>query len=140
MIVAGVRAYPHDSGHIAALVAVTCVVFWIAHVYAHGLGHAVSHHEHVTRRELWEIARGEGAIVEAAVPPVVALLLGAVGILSTRNAAWIAFALGLGVLGVQGVVFARVERLGWLGTTVVVAANLGLGLILVALKLFVSHH
>jgi hypothetical protein len=41
---------------------------------------------------------------------------------------------------VQGVVFARVERLGWLGTTIVVAANLGLGLILVALKLVVTHH
>lgn len=140
VIVAGVRAYPHESGHIAALVAVTCLVFWFAHVYAHALGHAVSNKEHVTFAELREIARGEGAIVEAAVPPVVALLLGAVGLLSTKNAAWLAFVLGLGVLGVQGVIFARVERLGWLGTTVVVAANLGLGLILVALKLLVSHH
>lgn len=140
MIVAGVRAYPHDAGHIAALVAVTSVVFWFAHVYAHGLGHAVSHKEHVTLAEFWAIARAEGSVVEAAVPPVGALLLGALGILSTRNAAWLAFILGLGVLGVQGVVFARVERLGWLGTTIVVAANLGLGLILVALKLVVTHH
>jgi hypothetical protein len=140
VIVAGARAYPHDAGHIAAVVAVTSVVFWFAHVYAHSLGHAVSHREHVSLAEFWEIARSEGALVEAAVPPVAALLLGAVGILSTRNATWLAFALGLGVLGVQGLVFARVERLGWLGTTVVVAANLGLGLLLVALKLVVSHH
>jgi hypothetical protein len=140
VIVAGARAYPHDAGHIAALVAVTSLVFWVAHVYAHSLGQAAGRHEHVTRAEVGEIARRESSIVEAAVPPVVALLLGAVGILSTRNAAWLAFALGLGVLGVQGVVFARVERLGWLGTTIVVAANLGLGLILVALKLVVTHH
>ena len=34
VIVAGARAYPHSAGHIAVLVAVTCAVFWIAHVYA----------------------------------------------------------------------------------------------------------
>jgi hypothetical protein len=75
VIVAGARAYPHSAGHIAALVAVTCAVFWIAHVYAHGLGHGVAHGEHLTLRELRMIARREGSIVEAAVPPVLALLL-----------------------------------------------------------------
>jgi hypothetical protein len=40
---------------------------------------------------------------------------------------------------VQGVVFARVERLGWLGTAAVVATNVGLGVVLVALKLLVAH-
>src|SRR5262249_19004441 len=41
VIVAGARAYPHGAGHIAALVIVTNVVFWLAHVYAHGLAHSV---------------------------------------------------------------------------------------------------
>ena len=52
---------------------------------------------------------------------------------------WLAFSLGLAVLAVQGVVFARVERLGRLGTLAVVTANLGLGVLLVGLKLLVSH-
>ena len=140
VIVAGARAYPHETGHIAAVVVVTCVVFWGAHVYAHALGHAVAHREHVTLSELAEIGRREGSIVEAAVPPVAALLLGAAGIVSASASLWLAFAAGLAVLAAQGVVFARVERLGFLASVAVVAANLGLGLVLVALKLFVSHH
>jgi hypothetical protein len=66
-------------------------------------------------------------------------MLGAFGVLSSRAAVWLAFGLGLAVLAVQGVVFARVERLGLLGTLGVVAANLGLGVLLVGLKLLVSH-
>jgi hypothetical protein len=43
------------------------------------------------------------------------------------------------VLAVEGIVFARIERLGRLGTLAIVVANLALGLALVALKLFVTH-
>ena len=138
-VVAGARAYPHEAGHIAALVAVTSVALWLAHVYAHGLGHSVAHNEHLTLGELGHIARREGSIVEAAVPPVAALLLGALGILSTRLAVWLAFGLGLVVLAVQGVAFARVERLGLLGTLVIVALNLGFGALLIGLKLILTH-
>jgi hypothetical protein len=139
VVVAGARAYPHQPGHIAIVVAVTSVIFWLAHVYSHALAHSVGTGEHLSLGELGHIARREASLLEAAVPPIVALLLGAVGILSARASGWAAFGAGLVVLGAQGVVFARVERLGWLGTLVVVSANLGLGLVLVALKLFVSH-
>ena len=139
VIVAGARAYPHGPGHIALLVAVTCVIFWLTHVYAHGLGHAVAREEHLTRAELAQIARREGSIVEAAVPPVAVLLLGAVGLLSTDAAVWLAFGSGLVVLVAQGLVFARVEHLGPLATFAVASANLSLGLLLAALKLLLSH-
>jgi hypothetical protein len=138
-VVAGARAYPHEPGHIATLVTVTVVVFWLAHVYAHALGHSVSHDEHVSRAELGKIARREASIIEAAVPPVAALVLGSVGLLSTHTAVWAALGLGLVVLGAQGIMFARVERLGWLATLVVVAVNVGLGVLLVGLKLLVTH-
>lgn len=139
VVVAGGRAYPHDAGHIAALVSVTAVALWLAHVYAHSLGHSLAHDEHVTFAELRHIAHREGSIVEAAVPPVAALLLGAVGIVATRTAVWLAFALGLAVLATQGLRFARTERLGWLGTLLVVGGNLSLGLLLVLVKLVVTH-
>lgn len=139
VVVAGARSYPHGPGHIAALVAVTSTVFWIAHVYAHGLGHSASLGEHLSLAELKRIGRREGALVEAAVPPIAALLLGAVGILSARTSVWLALACGLVVLAVQGLVFSRAERLGAGATLVVVCANLGLGLLLVALKLLISH-
>ena len=139
VLVAGSRAFPDDAGQIVAMVAVTSVVFWLAHVYAHGLAHGVIHDEHLSLAELRRIARREGSIVGAAVPPLAALLLGAFGVLSTYAAVWIAFGLGLGVLAVQGVIFARVERLGWPAALLVVAANVGLGVVLVGLKVFVSH-
>ena len=139
VIVGGARAYPHEPGHIAVVVAVTCAVFWLAHVYAHGIGHAVHLNEHLSFAELLQIARRESSVIEAAVPPIVALLLGAVGVFDGTTSVWIAFALGLVVLGAQGIVFARIERMGAVATVGVVAANLGLGVVLVLLKLFVSH-
>jgi hypothetical protein len=139
VIVAGAKAYPHGPGHIAAVVVVTTFVFWLAHVYAHAVGHSVARDEHLSFAELRYIARRESSIIEAALPPVAALALGHFGVISTHTSVWLAFGLGLGVLTAQGITFARVERLGLLGTLVVVALNLGLGLVLIALKLVVSH-
>ena len=139
VIAAAAQAFSHAPGHIAVLAVVTVVVFWLAHVYAHGVGHSVAHDEHLSLAELGHIARREASIMEAAVPPVGALLLGAAGVISTHASVWIAFGLGLAVLVVQGFTFARVERLGLLGTLVVVALNLGFGLVLIGLKLVVTH-
>jgi hypothetical protein len=63
-----------------------------------------------------------------------------VGLFSERVSVWVALALGLAVLAAQGLSFARAERLTWLGTTVVLALNLGLGFLLIGLKLAVSYH
>ncbi len=139
MIIVGAKAYPDGPGRIAAFVVVTSVVFWLAHVYAHALGQSVSRGERLSFAELWDVARHEGAIVEAALPPVVPLLLAALGVISTVAAVWAAFGLGLLVLAVQGWEFARAERLGWLGTSAAVAANLGFGLLLVGIKLVLTH-
>jgi hypothetical protein len=139
VVVAGARAYPHAAGHIAALVAATTVAFWLAHVYSHALAHSVASDQHLSFGELRRIARREGSIIEAALPPLAALLLGAVGVLSTQVAVWSAFGLGLAVLAAEGVTVARVERLGPLATLAVVAGNVSLGVLLVGLKLVVSH-
>jgi hypothetical protein len=139
VLVAGARAFPDSPGRVAVLVTATCATFWLAHVYAHGLAHSVAHREHLSFAALRRIAPREGAIVEAAAPLVVALLLGAVGILPATAALWSAFAVGLVVLAVQALVFARVEELSWPATLLVLAINLGLGLALVALKLALTH-
>lgn len=139
VLAAGARAYPHDAGHIAAVVAVTSIVFWLAHVYAHGVAHSIAHDQHLSLADLRRIARREGSIVEAALPSLAALLLGAFGLVSTKAAVWGAFGVGLAVLVLQGITFARVERLGRLGTLAVVSTNLALGTALVGLKLLVAH-
>ncbi|HEX6679803.1 MAG TPA: hypothetical protein VF063_04080 [Gaiellaceae bacterium] len=139
VVVVGARAYPHESAHIAGLVAATTFAFWLAHVYAHALAHSVARDQHLSVAELLYIARREASIMEAAVPPVAALLLGELGVISDQVAVWTAFVLGLVVLAAQGVTVARVERLGRLGTLAVVAGNVSLGVLLVGLKLLVSH-
>jgi hypothetical protein len=139
VLAGGAKAYPDNAGKIAILVGVTSVVFWLAHVYAHGLARVVAKDQHVSFAELRQVARHEASLIEAAIPPIIPLLVAALGLISTRSAVWIAYALGLGVLVAQGFVFARIERLGWLGTATVVTANVALGVALVALKLVVSH-
>ena len=138
VIVAGARAYPDDTTRIAALVAVTTVVFWLAHAYAHALTHSVRTGERLTVDEVRRIGRQEAALILAGVPPIVVLLLGSLDVLDADTATWLALGIGLVVLAVQGFVFARAERLGPAGTAAVVAVNLALGLLLVALKLLVA--
>jgi hypothetical protein len=138
VIVAGARAYPDDTTRIAALVAVTTVVFWLAHAYSHALTHSVRTGERLTVDEVRRIGRQEAALIVAGVPSIVVLLLGSLDVLDADTATWLALGTGLVVLAVQGFVFARAERLGTAGTAVVVAVNLALGLLLVALKLLVA--
>ena len=75
----------------------------------------------------------------AGVLPFLALALGAIGVLREDNAVWVALAVGLATLGAEGIRFARLEQLGLAGTVVATAANVALGLIVVALKVFVEH-
>ena len=84
VLVAGVRAYPDDAGRIAVLVLVTSFVLWVAHVW-HALAHSVAHDERVSPAELRLIARREGSLVEAAVPLLAALMLGAFDAVSTST-------------------------------------------------------
>jgi hypothetical protein len=139
-IVAGAHAYQNGAGHIAALVLITTVVFWLAHVYADALADSIRKGQHLSWAELREIAGRESSIIEAAVTPVLLLVLGSIGVFSVHTAVWLAFVAGLAVLVTEGFAFARAEKLGALGTAAIVGANLGMGLLLVGLKLWVSHH
>jgi hypothetical protein len=114
-------------------------VLWIAHVYSHALGDAISVERRLTPSELFEIARRELAIPLVAVLPTAALVFGALGLLRERTAIWLAVGIGVATLTAQGFRYAEAERLGRSGTLIAVAINLGLGLIIVGLKGFVAH-
>ena len=128
-----------DLWRLAAIVATTVVVLWIAHVYAHGLAESIQVGRSLDADELASVARRELAIPLAAVTPLAALVLGAVGVLGDDTAVWVAFVLGLVTLAVQGLRYARVERLGRGGTVLAIGVNLFLGVAIVALKIFVAH-
>jgi hypothetical protein len=138
-LAAGGNAYEDDLWHLVAIVVTTVVVLWIAHVYAHGLGESL----HVGRRldvaELGAIAGRELAVPLAAVAPTAMLVLGAVGVFRGSTAVWLALGLCIATLAIQGLRYARLERLSRLGTVASVAVNLALGLTIVALKVAVAH-
>ena len=136
---AGGKTYRHNLWGLIAIVDVTVLVLWLAHVYAHGLGESLQVGRRLQRGELRAVARRELAIPLAAVVPTAALVLGAVGLLDARTAEWLAFWLGVATLAVQGVRYARVERLSRSGALIAVAVNVTLGLVLVLLEVIVSH-
>jgi hypothetical protein len=139
VIVTGSKAFPDELGHLAVLVAVTTIVFWLAHVYSDALAFSIGHDTHLSLGEFGHIARREASILAAGVPPAVALLFGSIGLLSGTVAIWLSFGLGLAVLGVAGVVFARVERLGPVQGSMAVLANLTVGILLIGLKVLIVH-
>ena len=124
---------------LAGIVASTVVVFWVAHLYAHGLSESITLSRRITLDELTHIARREAGLLFAAAAPIAALVVGAAGVVSITTAVWVALAIGLATLAVEGFRYARLERLGRAGTLVAVAVNLGLGLLVVALKAGLAH-
>jgi hypothetical protein len=135
----GASAYEHDLWRLDALVLATVLILWIAHAYAHGLGESLRLGRRLTSTQLSTIISHELAIPLAAVLPLTAISIGALRAFDDTRAFWTAFALGVATLGVQGVRFARLERLSLVGTVASVAINLSLVLMIVALKVLVSH-
>ena len=135
----GAREFQHRLWQLDALVAVSAIVLWVAHVYSHGLGESLSLGRRLTLAELRDIAQREYAIILAAALPVVAITLGAIGLVGDHAAVRAALGLGIITLAAQGVRYARLERLSRFGTIVTVSVNLALGLTIVAMEVFVAH-
>ena len=138
-LVAGAPAFRDKLWNFFAVVVTTTLVFWAAHIYAHGLAESLQLRRRLTAAELGRIAHRERAIGLAVVLPALALLLGAVGAFGGSTAVWLALGLGVAALTVQGVRYARLERLSRTGTAVVVGLNLLLGMSIVILKVLVVH-
>jgi hypothetical protein len=128
-----------DPWRVATIVVTTTLVLWLAHVYSRAIGESIYSGRRLDRRELFEVAREEFTVPLAGVGPVAFLVLGAAGVLRESTAVFAALMIGLLSLAAAGVLYARVERLSPLWTAVSVAVNLGLGLVIVALEVGLSH-
>jgi hypothetical protein len=138
-LAAGATAYQYDLWRLGAIVSASVLILWIAHAYAHALGESLRLGRRLTRIELMTITGRELAIPLASILPLVAIALGALGLVRDRTAIWLALAIGVATLAVQGIRYARLERLSRIGTLVSVALNLSLGLLIVALKVLLAH-
>jgi hypothetical protein len=128
-----------DLWEVSAIVATSVLVIWIAHVYAHGLGESIELGRRLDGPELVAIARRELWIPLAAVAPIAALAIGALGLVRETRAVWLAILIALATLMLQGARYAAVEQLGRTGTLVSIGVNTLLGLVIVALKAGLSH-
>jgi hypothetical protein len=128
-----------DAWRLAVVVGVTVLVLWVAHVYSHALAESLERRRRLDRGELGSVARRELAIPAAAVVPIAALVLAAVGVLREQTAVWLALGVGVATLAVQGARYATVEQLGRAGTLAAIALNLILGLVIVGLEASVAH-
>jgi hypothetical protein len=139
VLTAGAPAFEHGSWHLLAVLGVTVLVFWTAHVYTHVIGESLQEGRRLERRQVQAIARRELAIPLAAVLPMAMVALGVVGAIEASTSLWLAAGISVATLTVQGIRYARLERLSRTGTIVSVAINLSLGLALVVLKVAVTH-
>ncbi len=139
VLAAGAKPYQHALWRLEVIAAVSVVVLWLAHVYAHGLGESLNRGRRVTPSELSSIARREYSVVAAAILPLISVGLGAVGLLAPSNAVRLGLWFGVLALTVQGVRYSRLERLSTTAALFTVGMNLGIGLGLVALEVLVAH-
>jgi hypothetical protein len=136
---AGAKSYRHSLWQLDALAAISALVLWVAHVYAHGLGESLRLGRRLSVGEVRSVARREYSIVLAAVPPVIAVALGAAGVIPAGSALWLAFGSGVVTLTAQGVRYARLEDLSFLATLVTVSINVLVGLTIIAAEVLVAH-
>ncbi len=133
------RVFPNDPWKVEELVATTAVVLWIAHLYTHALSESISEGRRLNGSGVWTLAVRELGILLAAIPASIALTLGALDLFDETVSIWLALGLGLLVLALEGVRYARIERLGSAGLLMAVAVNVGIGLLVVGLKAEVLH-
>lgn len=138
-IVAGGANEGVGAWELAVAVVVTTIVLGLAHLYAELVAGGIHRQRSLTTAERALVWRREVAIPLAAGLPVAVLVLGAADVVDESAAVWIALGIGLATLGVQGLRYARVERLSTARTIASVGLNLALGLIMVALKVAISH-
>jgi hypothetical protein len=139
VIAAGAKAYEHELWRLVVLAGGSSLVLWLAHVYADGLGESLILGRRLTVDELSAITRREYSVIAAAILPLAAVGLGALGVIAQRTAVQLALWLGVVVLTAQGVRYARMAHMSPRAACAAVSLNLAIGLGLVALEILIAH-
>ena len=138
-VAAGSSGNETNAWRLATVVAVTVLVLWIAHVYAHAIAESLELGRRLDRAEFAAVARREWAIPAAAVAPVGALVLAALGVLGEHTGVRLALGFGVVTLAAQGARYATLEQLSRSGKLASIALNVLLGLVIVTLEVLLAH-
>ena len=147
ILVSGLVATASGTGasslRVLLFVIVTLSVFWLAHVYSNAVGSHGSVGEDGTPQPLRAVIRhslreSRGMLL-AAVPPAIALLLGAVGILQDRTAGWLAMWVCVAILAVLGYQSYRRRGAALHVRLIGALVTASFGLIIIIAKAIVTH-
>jgi hypothetical protein len=122
---------------IAATLVVGVGVFWLTEVWTELI--AIRTRGPIARGEVLAIARAELPMLSAAVIPTALLLTATLGLTTPDEAANLAMAAGIVQLFAWGLVVGFAMRRGWGPALVVALVDVGLGLVVVTLKVAVLH-
>ena len=119
-------------------VAVATGGLWAASLLSHYVAQMAVFGKAPRGRYWIQLLQASGQIVQAAVPPVIVLLLAVFDVLDTDTAMWIAMWTLVGELGLIAVLAMRRTKLPWWQQAISVAALVGIGLLVVSIKI-IAH-
>jgi NADH:ubiquinone oxidoreductase subunit 6 (subunit J) len=121
---------------IAGWAVATALVFFVAHVYSSIVAAGFARPLRAAGLVRAE-ARKEWPMVQGALVPAAAMILAPLGIVSENDASYVAVWTGVAMLVGAGLVVGRKERLGLVRSLIIGSVNGAIGLVIVALKVFV---
>lgn len=128
------------SGEVmAAAVAGSGLVFWAAHIHAHVVALWIRREARPSFRDVRHEAREQLPLILACLPAAVILSAAGAGLWSVGTALWIITGVTIGLLALWGIAIARIARLGFVPGLIVTGINVGIGLLIVVLKVAFSH-
>jgi hypothetical protein len=128
---------PEMVNRSVVIVAVTSLVFWLAHVYSLGVAARLVLKRPMRRDEMLSIAMAEWPMLQSSGPIILVLLLGAIGIIEREVAINVAMVVGIAALFTYGLVMGRQEQRSWPGTLLSAVITGSFGLAILALKILV---
>lgn len=124
---------------IGAAVSASAVVFWLAHIHSH----LVARWTRTEARPGWAQVRHEALVhlplVVAALPALLILLPAHLGLYGAGTAVWLITFVTITLLAAWGIAIARIARLGVAAGAFLTGVNVGMGLLIVLLKVAVNH-
>jgi hypothetical protein len=138
-VVAATASANASEDHVILSMLLTSVVFWAAHVFSRVLALSMELGRSLSRVERREVASNEWPMIAAAVPLLIPLMLGWLGVLDFSTATWLALTVAVLVLGGWGLRIGVLEGRGLWRTVQLSLISASFGLLIVALKALVSH-
>lgn len=107
---------------------------WAASLLADWVAHLSVHERAPRGLEWWRMAQASGQILQASVPPLIALAAAGIGLLETDTAMWVAKWILVGELALIATLAVRRTRLPWWQQIVTVLLLAGVGVLVIGIK------